>query len=69
LTITPSGVPSGGIILTWPTNAVGFTLQSTTNLFSPAAWVTNPLAPVVDNGLNTVTNPLSGAQKFYRLIQ
>jgi hypothetical protein len=55
--------------LTWPTNAVGFTLQSTTNLHSPAAWVTNSPAPVVINGQNTVTNPISGAQQFYRLRQ
>jgi hypothetical protein len=57
------------IVLTWPTNAVGFTLQSTTNLHSPAAWVTNSPAPVVINGQNTVTNPISGAQQFYRLRQ
>src|SRR5205823_5322897 len=44
LTITPSGVPPSRIILTWPTNVAGFdytgyTLQSTTNLLSPAIWV------------------------------
>src|SRR5262249_27438005 len=38
LTIIPSGVPPSGIVLTWPTNAVGFNLQSTTNLLSPSAW-------------------------------
>jgi len=67
LTMTPSGVAPGAIILTWSTNAVGFALQSTTNLLSPAAWVTNSPAPVVINGLNAVTNPISGVQKFYRL--
>ena len=69
LTITPSGVPPSGIILTWSTNAVGFTLQSTTNLSSPAVWSTNSPAPVVIAGQNTVTNPITGAQKFYRLVQ
>jgi hypothetical protein len=68
LTIIPSGVPPSGIILTWSTNAVGFTLQTTTNPGSPV-WSTNSLAPVVVNGQNTVTNPLSGARQFYRLIQ
>ena len=38
LTIIPSGA---NVILTWPTNATGFTLQSTTNLVSPAVWTTN----------------------------
>jgi hypothetical protein len=57
------------IIVTWPTNATGFTLQSATNLTSPAGWSTNSPAPVVVNGQNTVTNPISGTQKFFRLIQ
>src|SRR5207253_1131771 len=41
LTILLSGVPPSGVVLTWPTNAVGFTLQSTTNLVSPVFWSTN----------------------------
>ena len=57
------------VFLTWPTNAAGFTLQSTTNLVSPAVWSTNSLEPVVVNGQNVVTNPASAAQRFYRLIQ
>ena len=67
LTILLSGVPPSGIVLTWPTNAVGFTLQSATNLVSPAVWSTNSPAPVVINGQNTVTNPITGPQQFYRL--
>ena len=70
LTIIPSGE---NVILTWPTNSAGFdytgyTLQSTTNLVSPV-WTTNSPAPVVVNGQNTVTNPISGTQQFYRLSQ
>jgi len=66
LTITPSRT---NVVLTWPTNAVGFTLQSTTNLVSPAVWSTNFPAPVVIAGQNTVTNPITGTQQFYRLVQ
>jgi hypothetical protein len=66
LTIAPSGA---NVILTWPTNAAGFTLQSTTNLVLPAVWNTVSPGPVVVNGQNTVTNPISGAQQFYRLSQ
>jgi hypothetical protein len=55
-------------ILAWPTNATGFSLQSTTNLGSPV-WITNSSAPVVVNGQNTVTNPISGSQQFFRLSQ
>jgi len=65
LTLIPYGP---NVILTWPTNAFGFTLQSTTNLGSPAAWATNSPAPVVIGGQNVIINPISGPQQFYRLI-
>src|ERR1044071_5904591 len=71
LTITSSGT---NVILTWPTNVAGFdytgyTLRSTTNLVPPAVWSTNSPVPVILNGQNTVTNPISDAQQFYRLVQ
>ena len=65
LTITPLGT---NIVLRWPTNATGLTLQSTTNLASPV-WTTNSQLPFLVNGQNTVTNPVSGTQDFYRLSQ
>ena len=58
----------GNVVLTWPSNYDGFTLQSATNLASPV-WTTNSFAPVVVNGQNIVTNPISGTQRFYRLSQ
>jgi uncharacterized repeat protein (TIGR03803 family) len=66
LTIISSGA---NVILTWPTNAAGFILQSTTNLVSPIVWSTVSPAPTVVNGQNAVTNPISGTKKFYRLSQ
>ena len=56
-----------GLILTWPTNAVGFTLQSTTNLTPPVSWVdvTNP--PALLGGQWTVTNSFSGGAQYFRL--
>lgn len=65
LTITRSG---DDVILTWPADATGFTLQSSTNLVTPF-WTTVSPAPVVLNSLNTVTNPISRAGRFYRLSQ
>jgi uncharacterized repeat protein (TIGR03803 family) len=59
----------GSVVLTWPTNAVGFTLESSTNLGSPASWTAVSAMPIVINGQNTVTNPISGGQQFYRLSQ
>ncbi len=65
---------AANIVLAWPTNYAGFdytgyTLQSTTNLGSSAIWTTNSPTPVVVEGLNTVTNPISGTQHFFRLSQ
>jgi uncharacterized repeat protein (TIGR03803 family) len=66
LTIVPSGT---NVILTWPANAAGFALQSTTNLVSPVIWTNVSPAPVVVNGQYAVTNPASGTKKFYQLSQ
>ena len=57
------------VILTWPTNAAGFTLESSTNLVSSAVWSTVSPVPVIVNGKNTVTNVISGTRKFFRLSQ
>jgi uncharacterized repeat protein (TIGR03803 family) len=57
------------VILTWPTYAPGITLQSTTNLVLSAVWNTNFPSATMVNGLNAVTNPISGPQQFFRLIQ
>ena len=66
VTISSSGK---NVILTWPNNFTGFNLQSSTTL-SPPIWTTNNLAaPVVINGQNTITNPISGTQQFFRLVQ
>ena len=55
-------------VLFWPSTATNYVLQHTTNLL-PAAWSTASPTPVVVNGQNTVTNPISGIHQFYRLIQ
>lgn len=65
------GITSSGtyVTLTWPTNAVGFKLQSTTNLALPAAWSDVSSASTVVNMQNTVTNMINSQQMFYRLNQ
>jgi hypothetical protein len=60
---------AGNVVLTWPTNDAGFTLQSTTNLASSSVWSTNLPSAVVVNTNWVVTNAISGTRKFYRLIQ
>lgn len=57
LTMIPSG---SNVILMWPTNAAGFTLQSApaiTRTFTNLPGLTSPY-----------TNPIAGAQQFFRLI-
>ena len=66
LTITYLG---SNVILSWPTNTTGFVLQSTSNLIPSAVWSGVSPSPVVVNARNTVTNPITGAGKFYRLAQ
>jgi len=65
LTLIRSGANA---IFTWPTNPSGLTLQCATNLVTSVVWKTNLPAPVVVNGRNTVTNPITGKQQFFRLI-
>ena len=65
LAISLSGT---NVILAWPTNADGFTLQSTPAL-APTNWNNILLAPANLNGQNVVTNPVSGGQMFYRLAR
>jgi uncharacterized repeat protein (TIGR03803 family) len=66
LAIAASGA---NVILTWPTNSTGFKLESTTNLAPAVTWTTNSTTPGIVNGQNALTNPISGTQKFYRLVQ
>ncbi|HTL57804.1 MAG TPA: choice-of-anchor tandem repeat GloVer-containing protein [Candidatus Limnocylindrales bacterium] len=57
------------VVLMWPADAVGFILQSTTDLAPPAIWTTVNATPLVVNGQNAVTNAASDSQQFFRLIQ
>jgi len=58
---------NSSVILTWPTTAVGFALESNTNLASPTGWIAATPAPSLVNGLKTVTNTITPAPKLYRL--
>lgn len=58
---------NSSVTLTWPTTAVGFALESNTNLTAPLGWVAATPAPTLVNGLKTVTNAITATPKFYRL--
>ena len=56
------------IVLSWPTNAASFSLQSVTNLTS-GSW-SNVTSGIATNGSNYVyTNTPSGTVGFFRLKQ
>jgi len=63
-------IPSAGntVVIAWPTNALGFVLQSTETL-SPANWIDATNTVGVVGSENTVTNSLSNTNKFFRLRQ
>jgi hypothetical protein len=71
----PAGAPPLAINLnadktvrvSWPTNAVGFGLQSSTNL-SLLQWTAVTNATVVQGTQNTLTEPAIG-NRFYRLAK
>jgi hypothetical protein len=56
-------------VLSWTNLASGFTLQTTpaVSLTGPSTWTNAVPAPVVVSGRFTVTNPIAGATRFYRL--
>jgi uncharacterized repeat protein (TIGR03803 family) len=58
---------NSSVILTWPTTAVGFALESNTNLAAPLGWAAVTPVPTLVNGLKTVTNTVTATPKFYRL--
>jgi thiol-disulfide isomerase/thioredoxin len=53
-------------VLCWPTNALGFTLQSASNLAAPI-WTDWPTAPTLVNGQNTLQVPMTASPCYFRL--
>ena len=54
-------------VLTWPLSAQDFNLQSSTNLADTNSWTTLTNVPAIVDLQNTVTNPISGGARFFRL--
>ncbi len=56
------------IVLSWPTNATGFSLVYATNLPAANWFLASPL-PAVSTNRNVVTNAMTGDAVFYRLYK
>jgi uncharacterized repeat protein (TIGR03803 family) len=55
------------LVLSWPTNADGFGLQTSPNLDSPNSWIASNDSPVIVGDQYFVTNAISGNARFFRL--
>lgn len=65
-TLTVS-LSSTNVIVSWPTNATSFVLESNISLGAPTNWTTVGAAPTVQNGQNQLVIPVNGQATFYRL--
>jgi hypothetical protein len=64
LTLTRSG---DDVIISWPVTAIGFGLEQTGDLTTPA-WGGTGLTPVVVGEAYQVTVPANSSSKFFRLL-
>jgi hypothetical protein len=55
------------IILSWPTGAVTYVLETTGSLTPPAVWKTAAQTPVVNGARTSVTLPDGSGNAYYRL--
>jgi alpha-tubulin suppressor-like RCC1 family protein len=55
------------VILTWPSSATGYVLQSTVSLTPPVSWTAVTNVPAISNLQYIVTIPISSGSLFYRL--
>ena len=57
------------VVLSWPDSGPVFRVQSANALFATnTTWTTVPGTPVLGGGIYRFTNSISGARRFYRLI-
>lgn len=66
-TLTIERIPPASVRLIWATNDPAFRLQSNTNL-TALTWISASPPPVVIGTNSVLTNTISGAQNFYRLV-
>ena len=66
-----AGIVQAGntMVISWPTNRTGFTLQSTAQLAPPTTWTSVSITPVIVGNQYTVTITKTGLRQFYRLIE
>ena len=68
LSVIRSGIPQGGIMVSWPSvDTASFVFEQARTLAPPASWVTNA-ASITDDGTDkSVTLPATNSPQFFRL--
>jgi hypothetical protein len=66
LSIAQSGTNA---LITWPTNQIGYTLQTTATLMPMGEWTNATPTASVANGQYTFTNGSTNDSQFYRLVR
>lgn len=61
-------VAGGNLVLSWPIAVGAYVLQSSANFLDGDSWSNVAGDVVVENDLNTITLPVSGEQRFFRLV-
>lgn len=57
------------VTLTWPADAIGYQLQSTTTTDQSDSWVIVQENPTISNGQNVISLECNDSRKFFRLIK
>jgi autotransporter-associated beta strand protein len=57
------------VVVSWPTNSTGYTLEEKITADNTTTWATNTTPVIISGTNNTVTLGLSNATTFYRLIK
>ena len=65
LSIAQSGT---AVTVSWPLNSDGYALQQNDSLADPAGWSTYVGTVNNNNGVNSITQPLTTGSRFYRLF-
>jgi uncharacterized repeat protein (TIGR01451 family) len=60
---------SANVVLTWPTSAIGYQLEDTTNLMSPVTWNLTSTNPPSSGGEYQFSAPPTNAARYFRLHQ
>jgi hypothetical protein len=63
-----AAISGNNIVVSWPASAGG-SLQSALTVAPAPAWTPVQIQPVVVNGFNQVTVPMSGQASYFRLVQ